>query len=651
MQAAFQNRQYRDANPGGHGDNAMLQAHTIHAVDEGPEPLPTQWFQGLTQACMSMVAALAAALVVAETLVLLSGVVARYVLHRPLLWSDELASGLFLWLSMLGAVLAVHRGGHMRLTAFVNRLGPARRAWVETFSMLVVCAFIAVVIAPAAEHAREQMQITTPSLEVPDGLRASALPIGLALMLLAAVSRLGQYATWRRILAALAALGVVVGALTMAGPALMALGNLNLLLFFVVGVGACVLLGVPIAFAFGVCTMAYLLLATRMPAVVVVSRMDEGMSSLVLLSVPLFILLGALLEFSGLARTLIDFMASLLGHVRGGLQYVLLGGMFLVSGISGSKTADMAAVAPALFPEMKKRGAELEDLVALLSSSGAMTETIPPSLVLITIGAACGVSIAALFTGGVLPGGVATAAIAAVCWWRTRGEDIGHAPRASLAAVAKAFAWALPALALPLLIRAAVIEGVATATEVATIGVAYCVVVGLALHLALRHLEFKRLYGLLVDAAVLSGAVMFIIALAGAMAWALTQSGFSRQLVSAMQALPGGAAGFLLVSIVVFTVLGSVLEGIPAIVLFGPLLFPAARAFGIHDVHYAMVVILAMGVGLFAPPLGVGFYAACAIGKVSPDDVVHRVWPYLGALVLALLVVAAFPWLSIGFLP
>jgi tripartite ATP-independent transporter DctM subunit len=628
----------------------MLQAQMIRAAEPGPGALPMKWLNDLTHGAMRLTAAAAASVMVLETLVLLSGVFARYVLHHPLLWSDELACGLFLWLSMLGAVLAVHRASHMRLTAFVNRLSPAAQAWLETFATVVVCAFIAVVIAPAAEHAREQMQITTPSLELPDGYRAAALPVGLALMLLAALSRIATFARWRHVAGALIALTALTGVLVAVQPVLLAMGNLNLILFFVIGVGACVLLGVPIAFAFGVCTMSYLLLATRMPALVVVSRMDEGMSSLVLLSVPLFILLGSLLEFSGLARTLIDFMAALLGHVRGGLQYVLLGGMFLVSGISGSKTADMAAVAPALFPEMKKRGAELEDLVALLSSSGAMTETIPPSLVLITIGASCGVSIAALFTGGVVPGVVATAAIAIVCWYRNQRTPFASVPKASLPTIARAFGWALPTLALPLLIRAAVIEGVATATEVATIGVAYCVLAGLALHVFLRHLDFSRLYALLVDAAILSGAVMFIIALAGAMGWALTQSGFSRQLVAAMQALPGGAAGFMLVSIAVFVVLGSVLEGIPAIVLFGPLLFPAARAFGIHDVHYAMVVILAMGLGLFAPPLGVGFYAACAIGKVSPDAVVSRVWPYLGALLLALLVVAGVPWLSTGFL-
>jgi TRAP-type C4-dicarboxylate transport system permease large subunit len=117
-----------------------------------------------------------------------------------------------------------------------------------------------------------------------------------------------------------------------------------------------------------------------------------------------------------------------------------------------------------------------------------------------------------------------------------------------------------------------------------------------------------------------------------------------------MASVPGGGTGFLFISIVVFVVLGSVLEGIPAIVLFGPLLFPIARAVGVNEVHYAMVVILAMGIGLFAPPFGVGYYAACAIGRVSPDSAMQRIWPYLAAVLAGLVVVAAVPWFSIGFL-
>jgi tripartite ATP-independent transporter DctM subunit len=354
-----------------------------------------------------------------------------------------------------------------------------------------------------------------------------------------------------------------------------------------------------------------------------------------------------LIETTGMARAMVASLASLLGHIRGGLSYVLVGAMYLVSGISGAKAADMAAVAPVLFPEMQRRGAKPGDLVALLSATGAQTETIPPSLVLITIGSVTGVSIAALFTGGLLPGAVLAVTLCTLVRFRYRGDDLSHVTRASAREIARAFIVALPALALPFVIRAAVVEGVATATEVSTIGIVYSLLVGGAVY---RSLDLRRLPQMLIETASLSGAILLIIGAATGMAWALTQSGFSRQLAAAMAALPGGAPMFLAVSVLAFIVLGSVLEGIPAIVLFGPLLFPIARQMGIHEVHYAMVVILAMGIGLFAPPFGVGYYAACAIGRVNPDDGMRAIWGYLLALVAGLVLVAAVPWISIGFL-
>ncbi len=433
----------------------------------------------------------------------------------------------------------------------------------------------------------------------------------------------------------------------LAGPSLRGLGNWNLVLFFVGLLGAGVLLGVPIGFSFALSTLAYLACTTSTPLSVVVSRMDEGMSALILLAVPLFVFLGLLIEMTGMAVAMVNFLASLLGHVRGGLNYVLLGAMVLVSGISGSKAADMAAVAPVLFPEMKRRGAHEGELISLLAASGAMSETIPPSLVLITIGSVTGVSIAGLFTGGLLPALVLAVALAAIAWRRSRTEDVAHVRRARPAEIGRLFLLAVPALVLPFLIRAAVVEGVATATEVSTIGIAYSMLAGLLLY---RRFDWARLPSMLIETACLSGAILFIIGSATGMAWALTQSGFSRQLAATMAGVPGGAAGFLAISIVAFVVLGSILEGIPAIVLFGPLLFPIARALGINEIHYAMVVVLAMGVGLFAPPFGVGYYAACAIGRASPDAAMRRIWPYLGALVAALILVAAVPWFSTGFL-
>jgi tripartite ATP-independent transporter DctM subunit len=612
--------------------------------------LPARVLICLNRGAMRVVGLLAVILMVVETGVLLSGVVSRYWLHKPLVWSDELASSLFIWLAMFGAVLALDRGEHMRMSAIVNKLPAHWRGFSETLSAMVVCIFVAMIITPAMQHSHEQMSITTPALGIPDGVRAAALPVGAVLMLLAAVARMARYSTVRQFIAGLAVLAVVAGGLWLAQPLLAGIGNYNLVVFFMVLLGACVFGGIPIAFAFGTATMAYLALVTHAPMSIVVSRMDEGMSHMVLLAVPLFVMLGVVLQLSGMAKTLIDFMASLLGHVRGGLQYVLLGAMFLVSGISGSKVADMAAVAPALFPEMKKRGSKPEELAALLAATGAMTETIPPSLVLITIGAVCSVSITALFIGGLMPAVVGTVVIALVCWWRSRHEAAPDIKRAPLGLVFKTFCIALPALALPLLIRIAVLEGAATATEVSTIGVAYVVLVGLVMHLFMRHIDFKRVYPMLLEATALSGSILLIIGMASAMAWALTQSGFSANLVDVISELPGGSITFMCVTIVTFLILGSVLEGIPAIVLFGPLMFPLAEMLGIHPVHYAMVVILAMGIGLFAPPLGVGFYAACAISKVSSDNVIRRVWGYLGALIVALVIVACFPWISIGFL-
>ncbi|MGL4289968.1 MAG: TRAP transporter large permease, partial [Phreatobacter sp.] len=511
--------------------------------------------------------------------------------------------------------------------------------------------FLGLILHPSIDYAVDEMMITTPALDIPNAWRAAALPVGIVLMIL--LGLLQMIRTTRLVDAALAlGLIVVIGLLLFAAkPLLMAMGNYKLLVFFVVLVGACVLTGVPIAFAFGLGTFAFLALTTRTPVSVVVGRMDEGMSHLILLSVPLFVFLGLIIEITGMARRMVDFLASLIGHVRGGLQYVLIGAMYLVSGISGSKAADMAAVAPVLFPEMKARGAKPGQLVALLSATGAQTETIPPSLVLITIGSVTGVSIAALFTGGMLPGVVLGIVLCLVVWWRYRHEDLSAVQRASWGQAGRALLVALPALILPVVIRAAVVEGVATATEVSTIGVAYTLVYGAIAWLLLgEKVGWSRMWPALVATASLSGAILLIIGTATSMAWALTQSGFSRELAAAMTALPGGAFTFMAASIVAFIILGSVLEGIPAIVLFGPLMFPIAKLLGIHEVHYAMVVILAMGVGLFAPPFGVGYYAACAIGRVDPAEGMRAIWPYMIALIVGLIVVAAVPWISIGFL-
>ncbi len=591
----------------------------------------------------------AAALVLLEVLVLLAGIVARSLGH-PLVWSDELATMLFLWLAMLGAVVALRRDEHMRMSALVARARQVWRARLQALSLGASLALLLFVAWPAWQFAHNQQIITTPAMGLSDLWRAAAMPVGIVLMALFALLRLLRECTPRRAVGALA-LPLLAGlALWWARPGFESLGQLDLLIFLV-GIGAgCVLAGIPIAFSFGLAAFSYLALSTQTPLQILVGRMDEGMSHLILLAVPLFVFLGLLIEMTGMARAMVDFLAGLLGHVGGGLSYVLVGAMYLVSGISGSKAADMAAIAPALFPEMQRLGTPKGELLALLAATGAQTETVPPSLVLITIGSVTGVSISALFTGGLLPALVTGLGLCVVIGWRNRrraGGGAARRERVSRAEVLRLGLVAAPALALPFVIRAAVVDGIATATEVSTLGIVYATAIGLLVY---RRFDWRRLVPMLVETASLSGAILFIIGTATAIAWGLTQSGFSGSLAQAMASLPGGGPVFLAVSIPLFVLLGSVLEGIPAMVLFGPLLFPIAQQLGINEIHYAMVVVLSMGLGLFMPPLGVGYYAACAIGRVAPEEGVRPLLGYLAALLAGIVVVAAVPWLSTGFL-
>jgi tripartite ATP-independent transporter DctM subunit len=622
-------------------DEGVSHGHPTGAALAAENPL-----EKILRRCVEIPAAIA---VVAEVALLFTSILARSVFHKPIIWADELASIVFLWLAMLGSVIAVQRFAHMRLTFFISALPRRGQDWVATLASVAVTLFFLIILYPAIDYAEDQGFVETPALGWSGMVRALALPVCCGIALMSVGLQLTRHSL-KHIASVVLLFGLIGAALLLGKAPLNAIGNWNLFVFFILLLGAAIMAGVPIAFSFCLATISFLLVTTRTPILVVVGRLDEGMSSLILLAVPLFVLLGQLVEVTGMARVMVAFLSSILGHVRGGMSYVMLGAMLLVSGISGSKTADMAAIAPVLFPEMRKRGMKDDELVSLLAASGVMSETIPPSIVLIAIASVTGVSIAALFTAGIFPAIVLAVVLGFVARARAVQEaDIRtHIQRAPLALIKRSFVVALPALALPFLIRSAVVEGVATATEVSTIGIVYALVLGLLIYRG--SLTWASAMPMLVQTASLSGAILFIVGSASGMAWALAQSGFSHDLARLMAGVPGGAYGFMAISVIAFIVLGSVLEGIPAIVLFGPLLFPVAKQFGIHEVHYSMVVILAMGLGLFAPPFGLCYYAACIIGKVPPDAAMRTIWSYLLWLFLGLLLIAYVPWISLGFL-
>lgn len=602
-------------------------------------------FRSLDRAVDWISQGLAGFLVAVEVVLLFAGVIGRYAFDHPLVWTDEAAEILFLWLVSLGAVVALRRTEHMRMTVVLNRLSPHAQRLAGCLAATLVVVVALGLIIPGMDYAVQQQAILTPTLQMPGSWEIYGELAALVLLLYVALRQLLGEANWTEIASVLIFSAIVWFALDRVENAF-DLGNAELLIYFLGMVGFCIFLGVPIAFSFAIATFSYIHFTSTIPLSVILSQMNQGMSSLELLAVPMFVVLGLLLEMTGIARAMINFLAALVGHRRGGLHYVLIAAMYLISGISGSKAADQAAVAPVLLPEMRRRGVEPGELAALLASSAAMSETIPPSLVLIIVGAVTGVSISALFTGGLLPAGLAAVGLAVLVFFRTR-KDKPVGEQAHAREVGRLFVISLPALILPFLIRYVVLAGITTATEVATVGVVYSILVGLFVY---RCFDWRRLMPILIETAALSGAILLIIGSASAMAWSLTQAGFAQSLADMMTSLPGGSAGFMAVSVVLFLVLGSVLEGLPAMVLFGPLLFPVAQQLGIHEVQYGIVAILAMGIGLFSPPFGVGFYQTCLIGKVSSDEALGRIWPYLAVLVVALIVVACVPWFSTGFL-
>jgi tripartite ATP-independent transporter DctM subunit len=614
----------------------------VLAEEHAPSPVETACNRVLAKWMMPL-EAVCATLMVSIVVMLFSGVVARYVFSRPVGWIDEAVSVAFIWVAMLGAVLAMHRNEHLRLSMFVDRMSEKWRGLIHAFALAAIGAFLIGLIGPAIEHVESEWIVNSPALEIPSGIRVAAIAVGMVLMLMVVAAYALKTVSVKNLSIAIVGIAAFLFVCSLLSAQIAQLGLINILIFLCGLVVLCLVSGVPIAFCFGIGVMSYLAFSGNVPLVVIVGRIDEGMGNIVLVSVPIFVLLGCVLDATGMGKAIVDLLASLIGHVKAGMSYVLLASLFIVSGISGSKVSDMATVAPALFPEMRRRGNKQSEMVALLATGAAMADTVPPSIVLIVLGSVAGVSIAGLFESGFFVAMVLLLALLVLARWKARHEVTSHIKRPSMKVVGQLALVAAPALVLPFLIRSAVGGGVATATEVSTIAVLYAMLIGQVLY---GGIGLKRTYNMLVETAALSGAILLILGTASAMAWAITQSGIVQQLTLFLTTLPGGWIAFMAVTVVVFLILGCLLEGLPAVLLLAPIMFPIAKKLGIHEIHYSMVIVCAMNVGLMMPPIGVGFYIACRIGDAKPDEVIVAIWPYIAALLVGVIVIAAVPWFS-----
>ncbi len=415
-------------------------------------------------------------------------------------------------------------------------------------------------------------------------------------------------------------------------------GVLMLVGFFITLFG-----GLPIGFALALAALIFIWVEGTLPGVIFAQQMARGIDNFVLLAIPFFILVGYLMEANGMSVRLIELLQRAVGHMRGGLNVVMVMSMVLFSGISGSKMADVAAVGSVLIPAARRSKQNPGSAVALLAASAVMAETIPPCINLIILGFVANLSIGGLFVAGLLPAGLMALALIAVSIIFGRRPAAPEEPHA--APVSGLWTGAIASFGLIVLIFVGFKSGFATATEISAFAALYAIVVG---SVVFGELSLTSATHSFIQAATRSGLVLFIVAAAQSLAFILTLQQVPHAVGDIMLSLSKthGVWLFMLLSIAVLIVMGSVLEGAAALIIFGPLLLPVAVRLGIDPLHFGVVLVIAMGIGLFAPPLGLGLYGACLIGNVPIEQTIRPIVGYLGLLFLCLLVVAFVPAIS-----
>ncbi|MDE2515714.1 MAG: TRAP transporter large permease subunit [Rhodospirillales bacterium] len=580
---------------------------------------------------------LAAILMVADLAVVIWSVLARFLLAAPLVWSDDVARLLLLATIFFGAAAALQRDENAGVAFFAERLPPRLRAPVDAFASLVIL-LVTVSLCWFGDSLLAATAGQTVGSGVSQSLFFAPMTIAAAAMTIFALDRLRRHA-----LPALVIAGAAIAAVTALWLLWQALSPDTLpgmpaamgIVFLV-----CLLAGVPIAFVLGLTALIFIWAGGMVPGEFFAQQTARGIDNFVLLAVPFFILVGYLMEANGMAGRIMALLQRGVGRLRGGLDVAMILSMVVFSGISGSKMADVAAVGSVLVPAARKSGQKPGDAVALLAASAVMAETIPPCVNLIILGFVANLSIGGLFMAGLLPSAfMALALIATVILLGRKSAPVALAPQPGL------LSGGIAAFGLIAMIFGGFRSGFATATEISAFAVIYALVVGGVLF---REMSWRTTCATIRHAAVKSGMVLFIVALAQALAYVLTLQQIPHAIAEMLVALSGahGKWLFLLLSIAILVVMGSVLEGAAALIIFGPLLMPVARDMGVDPLSYGVILVVGMGIGLFAPPLGVGLYGSCLIGGVKLEETVWPVLKYLGVLLVCLLVIAFYPPLT-----
>jgi len=421
----------------------------------------------------------------------------------------------------------------------------------------------------------------------------------------------------------------------------MSLVALVLVVLFVV----MLILHVPIAVSIALATLFAVWVEGSSATVMVANKMANGVNSFALLAIPFFILSGLLMGRGGMARRLIDFASTLVGYLPGGLAYVNTLTCMLFGSISGSATAAVSSVGGFMIPEMNRKGYNREFNVAVTTTAATTGLMIPPSNVMIVYSVAAGsVSIAAMFMAGFLPGIVTGLSIMLVCGWFAKKEQYPREARSSIREVLVAFRRAFLSLFLVVIVIGGILQGVFTATEAAAIAVVYAFLLTVVVY---REVNIRMVPDLLLQTGITSAVVLLLIGASSAMSWIMTMANIPQSVSAALVALSDNPIVILLTINILLIAVGTFMDITPSILIFTPIFLPVVKELGMHEIHFGMMLIVNLCIGLCTPPVGTCLFIGCGVGETTIRQVTRTMLPFFGAMLVALLLIAYLPQLSL----
>ncbi len=584
-----------------------------------------------------------AAALLADLVVTFCNTLDRYIFNGGIPWAGDFSLICLAAMTFPGAAAYYRRGSGMAYTAVVD-LAPGKLRDVlhslGTWFVIAVCGVSLAVFPPFFSSHVDQ---SLPVLGVSGAFLAIWLGVGLFLMLLYAAEKLARLPLRSVLTGCLATTALIACALLLRTEYANGTIELDPMLPICVFIVIAFLTATPIAFVLAIGGILYFLIGGDAPLVAVPAAYQAGIGGFVLLSIPFFMIAGALMDVTGMATRLIDMVQEWVGHWRGGLLLAQVLGVYIFSGMSGSKGADMATVGGIMRGPLRERGYHPGESVAVLAASAAMGEVVPPSVALLILGSITTLSVGSLFLAGITPAALLALALAVGIILRSRAYAFPKGPAFQLRRALASIPSAVPALLVPLIVIGGIVGGVASPTEASSFAVVYGV---LAAALIYRSTRLRSSWPALRDATLMSGMVLFMVATSNLLSQAIVFDGLGRTLATVFAGLHDKTS-FLFLSMAALVVIGFVLEGFPAILIAAPILLPVAQQMAIDPLQYGILLVMAIGIGVFMPPIGIGFYVACAIGEAPAASAMRPSLIYTIFLLLGLLLAILFPQVTL----